>query len=152
MKKYRKSIFAVVYRIKNNKLEYLILKRKLHWNGFEFPKGGLKFLEPKILGVKREVKEETGLKILKIKKYNVFGFYDYDKYLEDRKNIIGQEFSLYSVMVKDGKVKLDKLEHESYEWCDFNKALKKLTWENQKQCLTIVNRELTKELIKRQEI
>ncbi|NMB66631.1 NUDIX domain-containing protein [Candidatus Woesearchaeota archaeon] len=144
MKKYRRGIFAVVYRIKNNKIEYLILKRKLHWKGFEFPKGGLKFLEPKILGVKREVKEETGLKILKIKKYNVLGFYDYNKKLKDRKNMIGQEFSLYSVMVEDGEVKLDNLEHESYEWCDFKKALKKLTWENQKQCLIILNEELTK--------
>jgi len=142
MGKYRKSIFAVVYRIRNNKIEYLLLKRKLHWRGWEFPKGGLKLLEPEFLGVLREVKEETGLKIIKIKKFNVFGKYDYEKKLEDRKNFVGQEFSLYSVKVEGDKVKLDKLEHEDYKWISFNDALKILTWENQKKCLEIVNKEI----------
>jgi len=148
MKKYRKGIFAVVYKIEKGKIKYLILKRKLHWKGFEFPKGGLKFLEPKLWGVKREVKEETGLKIIKIKKYNVFGFYDYKKKLKDRKNMIGQEFFLYSVKVKENKVKLDNLEHESYDWNEFESAIKRLTYDNQKQCLKIVN----EDLIKREEI
>jgi len=40
---YRKAVFVVVYReTKTGKdRKYLILKRKLHWKGWEFPKGGL---------------------------------------------------------------------------------------------------------------
>lgn len=92
----------------------------------------------------REVKEETGLKILKIKKMNVYGSYEYERELKDRKGIIGQEFSLYCVEVKEGKINIDKKEHEYYKWCDYKEAIKKLTWENQKQCLIIVNNYLKK--------
>ena len=57
--KYRKSVFIVSYRFENNKLKYLILKRHLHWNGWEFPKGGIEGKESAIQIVKREIKEET---------------------------------------------------------------------------------------------
>ena len=69
MKKYRKGIFVVVYSKTKNKIEYLILKRKLHWKGWEFPKGGKRIYETLQMAVKREVKEETGLKPLKIKSF-----------------------------------------------------------------------------------
>ena len=38
---YRKSVFIVVYRKTEKGILYLILKRKLHWVGWEFPKGGI---------------------------------------------------------------------------------------------------------------
>ena len=38
--KYRKSVFGVAYCKDNDgKIEYIILKRKKHWKGWEFPKG-----------------------------------------------------------------------------------------------------------------
>src|SRR3989344_1192122 len=39
--KLRKGVFIIVYRKEKDKLSYLILKRKLHWKGWEFPKGGI---------------------------------------------------------------------------------------------------------------
>ena len=129
--KYRKAVFIVVYSKGKNKIEYLILKRKLHWIGWEFLKGGLEYSEEEKHAVKREVVEETGLKILKIKGMKIKGSYKYKKILKDRPGIIGQNFSLYSVEVKKARVKLDRLEHSDYKWMDFEKALKKLTWKNQ---------------------
>jgi 8-oxo-dGTP pyrophosphatase MutT (NUDIX family) len=139
MKRYRKAIFAVTYKIENKKIKYIILKRKLHWTGWEFPKGGIGFLETKKNCIKREIKEEIGLKIKKIKKFKIHGKYPYPRELPDRKGIIGQTFSLFAVEVEDGKIVFDKHEHSTYKWETYNEAIKKLTWKNQKECLKKVN-------------
>jgi len=141
--KLRKAIFALCYAKKNEKIEYLILKRKKHWVGWEFPKGKIEFLETKRMAVRREVKEETGLKILRIKKFNVKGLYKYKKKMNDRKGYIGQTYHLFAVEVKKGKVSFGE-EHSEFKWVEFNEAKKKLKWENQKRCLKIVNRWLNK--------
>jgi len=144
MKKYRKGIFVVVHSKTKNKVEYLILKRKLHWRGWEFPKGGKKFFETAKMTAKREIKEETGLKILEIKKFKETGKYEYEKSFPNRKNFLGQTYNLYSVKVKKKKIILDKLEHSDFRWVKYKDALKKLTWNNQKDCLKIINRCLNK--------
>lgn len=166
--KLRHAIFAVVYsknpqrvlssscnptgsrssleKNQNSKIKYLILKRKKHWVGWEFVKGKIEFLETKKMAVKREVKEETGLKILKIKKFNVGGLYKYKKELKDRPGIIGQTYHLFAVEVREGKVSMDKKEHSNYKWMNFKEAEKKVTWENQKKCLKIVNSWLEDEI------
>ncbi|MBU2104232.1 MAG: NUDIX domain-containing protein [Nanoarchaeota archaeon] len=139
-KKYRRGIFIVVYAVVKNKIEFLILRRKLHWNGWEFSKGGMRFYETQKMTVRREVKEETGLKILKMKKFRISGRYKYDKKYSDRKNFIGQTYGmLYAVKVKRGRVKIDKREHSNYKWINFSEAMKKLEWENQRRCLRFVN-------------
>jgi len=138
--KFRKAVFIVTYARTKKGIEYLILKRKLHWKGWEFPKGGLNFFETKKGGVKRELREETGLIPIKIKKFKVNGKYKYNKKFSDRKGILGQAYSLYSVEVKKKKVKLDRKEHCDFKWLSFEKAKKKLTWANQRKCLAIVEK------------
>lgn len=143
--KYRKGIFCVIYFInKFGNIKYLIFKRKLHWKGWEFTKGGIKKGEKILEAVKRELKEETGLKAVNLKKFNTSGKYKYNKELKDRRSIHGQTYSLYSAKVNKRKIKLDKLEHCGYKWVSFKKAIKKLTWPNQSKCLKIVNKWLTK--------
>ena len=138
--KYRKGVFLVVYFLKNRKPKYLILKRKLHWKGWEFPKGGFEKGEDILKVVKRELKEETGLAPLKIKKFDFSGKYKYDKKYPDRKGFVGQSFeALYAIEVQKAKVVLDKREHSGFAWKKFSRALKKLTWPNQRKCLGIVN-------------
>ena len=132
----------LVYAKVKGKIEYLLLKRKLHWKGWEFPKGGIRIFESKKRAIKREIKEETGLKIKKIKKFNLNGRYKYDKEYPDRRGFIGQSFSLYAVEVKKpakGKIKIDEREHTDYKWLNFEQAIKKLAWPNQKKCLKIVD-------------
>jgi 8-oxo-dGTP pyrophosphatase MutT (NUDIX family) len=143
--KYRRGVFCVIYAVgSREKIKYLILKRKLHWEGWEFPKGGIKKDEKILDAVKREIKEETGLEPIKIKKFDVSGGYKYEKTLPGRDGIIGQTYILYAVMVKKGKIKMDKFEHSKYKWENFKTAMKKLTWPNQKKCLKVVNKWLNK--------
>jgi 8-oxo-dGTP pyrophosphatase MutT (NUDIX family) len=142
--KYRKGIFIVTYSITEKRIEYLILKRKLHWNGWEFPKGGKKFFESYKKAIKREIREETGQKSLKVIKFKEKGKYPYEKEFSDRKGFSGQSYRLYAVEIKKGEIRIDKIEHVDYKWVDFKKALKKLTWRDQKRCLKIVNEYLTK--------
>ena len=144
--KFRKAVFIVTYSIQKNKIYYLILKRKLHWKGWEFPKGGVDFPESKKSAIKREIKEETNLIPLKIKKFNFSGKYKYKKKYLDRKDFIGQSFYLYAVEVKKEKVKIDEREHSNYKWLEFKEAVKKVTWKNQKESLKIVDDFLNKKV------
>jgi len=147
---YRKAVFVVTYSKVKDKINYLVLKRKLHWKGWEFPKGGLETLKEKLFvkkAAKREVIEETGLVPIRIKNMKVSGRYKYDKKLKDRPGIIGQIYQLYSAEVPKKKVSLRKnhdAEHSDYKWVDFKTASKLLKWPNQKQCLRIVNNSLIK--------
>jgi len=141
--KYRKSVQIVVYKIETGKIFYLILHRKKHWNGFEFPKGGIEKGESELDAVKRETKEEAGLKIKKILRYNVRGKFDYPRELADRKGFIGQSYRLFSAEVFPGRVKIDKHEHSGYEWLGFKGAIKKLTHQEQKDCLKVVEKKLS---------
>jgi len=138
--KFRKAVFVVLYSKKGKTKKYLLLKRKLHWAGWEFPKGGIKGKESEINAVKREVREETGLEVLSIKKFNLNGKYFYDRKWPDRPGIIGQTYTLFGAQVKKGKAKVDGLEHTKARWFKFEKAYKKLTWVNQKRCLAKVER------------
>ena len=137
--KFRRAVFVVVYARTSEGVKYLVLKRKLHWKGWESPKGGIEKNETEISAVKRELFEETGKKALNIKKFNFSGKYFYRKNLTDRGGLIGQNFKLYSAEVEYGNVKIDEKEHSEYKWLDFKKAIKKLTWANQKKNLKIVN-------------
>lgn len=137
---YRHGIFLVVYSKDKGKVRYIILKRKLHWKGWEFPKGGIEKNEPIKKAIIREAQEETGFKPLMIKKFNIKGKYNYKRLLKDRPGFMGQSYRLYSVQIKYGKIRLDKIEHSGYKWLEFKDAVKKLTWPNQKKCLRIVER------------
>lgn len=145
-KLYRKAVFAVVYRIhpRTKKPEYILLERKLHWSGWEFPKGGIDEGETAIETVKREVFEETGLVPINIKKYDVIGKYPYQKILNDRPEYAGQTYELFSAEVVDGYIKFDPREHSNFIWLSFEDAMKRLTWEDQKKCLRIVHKSLVK--------
>lgn len=140
IKKYRKAIFILTYAKTKKGIEYLILKRKLHWQGWEFPKGAIKFFETKRYAVERELLEETGLIPLKIKSFDYSGRYDYKNMFPDRPGIKGQTFSLYAVEIKKEKPRLNGIEHSDYKWVSFEKALKMLKWSNQKKSLEIVDR------------
>ncbi len=143
--RYRKAIFVVVYARDKDKIYYLILKRRHHWRGWEFPKGGINPGENKKHAAGREAIEETGLIPIKIKKFNYSGKYLYKKKFMDRKGLTGQTFSLYAARVKNGKVKIDKKEHKGYKWFGFDEAIRKVRFVNQKKSLRIVNNWLKNE-------
>ncbi len=133
----------VTYSLENNIPSYVIQQRKLHWKGWEFPKAGVEKFESKKKAVRREIKEETDLEIIKINSHKNKGKYLYKKEFKDRPGIIGQTFKLYSVEVKKGKIVIDKNEHTSARWMSYATAMKKITHQNQKDSLKLVNDFLT---------
>ena len=138
MLKYRKAVFILPYAKTKNGIEYLLLKRKLHWKGWEFPKGKIEAGESKKGTAKRELREETGLS-RKIRRFNYSGKYRYSKKLPDRPGIIGQIFSLYAAEIKKGKIRIDRKEHSGFKWAAFPAASKMLKFPNQKKSLKIVD-------------
>ncbi len=140
---YRKAVFVVVYSRTKGEINYLLLKRKLHWKGWEFCKGGCDAKEKEKLCVLREVKEETGQKAINIKTYNKKGKYKWERGLEDRPEFVGQTYTLYSAEIsKNKKIKFDDKEHSNHKWVNYSNALKMLTWPNQRMCLKIVDKSL----------
>jgi 8-oxo-dGTP pyrophosphatase MutT (NUDIX family) len=138
--RYRKAVFILAYAKTKKGIKYLLLKRKLHWKGWEFPKGKIEKNEPEEKAVKRELKEETGHKAAKIRKFNFSGKYRYNKIFPDRPGIKGQTFSLYSARIKkSGKIDPDTYEHCGFKWVDFSRAIKMLKWPNQRKSLRIVD-------------
>ena len=144
MKRYRKAVFVLPYLKTNKGIQYLLLKRKLHWKGWEFCKGKIEIGESKEQTAKRELKEETGLRIVSIKRFSFSGKYNYTKPLADRPRIIGQTFSLFATQIKKGEVTLDPKEHNGHKWVTFSQGLKMLKWPNQKKSLKMVNSWLNK--------
>ncbi len=136
----RPSVFIVTYYLdKNNSPKYLVQKRKKHWKGWEFPKGGVERFETKRMAAKRELNEETGLKPIKLKNHKLKGKWMYEKELKDRPGIKGQTWHLFSAEVKKGKLIRDKREHYFEKWTSYGQAMKLLTHKNQKECLKFVN-------------
>lgn len=145
-RKYRKSVFILIYSLNEGKISYLVLKRKLHWRGWEFPKAGVEKRESNIKAVIREINEETGLNPLKIKRHRKKGYWNYESSLKDRPGLIGQSWRLYSVLVNQTKVKIDKKEHSDFKWVDYKEAIRLLTHENQRECLVYFHNWLIKNI------
>ena len=139
MKKYRPGIFIVAYASTSKGIRYLVLKRKKHWKGWEFPKGGIDSGEEKYGTAMREVKEETGHEPEKLLDFSIKGKYHYKKAFPDRPEVIGQTYHLFAAEIPKKKISYDEKEHQGYQWMDYNSAKNKLTFENQKDCLKIVN-------------
>lgn len=145
MEKYRPGVFIVTYTETNKGIRYVVLKRKKHWTGWEFPKGGIDPGEKAHQTTPRETEEETGYKAERIIDFNIKGKYHYKKAFPDRPDVIGQTYHLFAAKIPKKKISYDEKEHQGYQWMDYGSARKKLTFQNQKECLDIVNEWLKKE-------
>lgn len=138
-----KSAGAIIYRKEGKKILYLLLYVKAHehyrekWN---FPRGNVEKGETEIETVKREVKEETGIEDLGFKK----GFKEKIHFFY-RKNGkgISKEVIYFLAETKTKEVKLS-FEHNDFAWLSFEKAMERLTFNNDKEVLKKANAFLTK--------
>ncbi|MBI5401707.1 NUDIX domain-containing protein [Candidatus Wolfebacteria bacterium] len=108
------SYIAVKALIKN-KDSFLVLKtadsnQNNNLSGWETPGGRLEVGEEIIDGLKREIKEETGL-IVKI----LFPFNAFSANVGRENSIVGIN---YLVEYNGGEVKIDTNEHSNYRWID----------------------------------
>lgn len=140
MKNFRPGVAAVVFRrTQKGENKFLLLHRIQNWRGYEFVKGGIQGDESDWAAIEREVKEEAGLRILEIKKTPYRIEYKWPaEFVKDRKPYNGTSQSLFIAEVKGERVKLDHNEHDNYKWVTAEKALKYLTWKNQKKALKYV--------------
>jgi 8-oxo-dGTP diphosphatase len=134
---YRKGIAAIVFRRKGKKKEFLLFHRIQNWAGWEFPKGGRQGKETEMDCLKREIKEEMGSMDYKVvAKTNYVIKYPWPrKYQKDGKWYDGVVDRLYIVEFFGKKIRYSKDEHSSYLWVGAKKALKMLTYEDQKKAL-----------------
>lgn len=137
---YRPSVFVVVYRKEDNKIKYLLLRRKLRWKGWEFPKGGQEGNETPMQTVIRELKEETGQYSARITKLNFKGRYDFKKKHLEFPDYKGQEFQLFLAEIEEKNIKIDKREHSSFKWLEFKEALKIIDFPEKKKSLEIADK------------
>ena len=123
-----KSCGTVVFK-KNGEVEYLLLHYGTkHW---DFPKGNVEQNESEKDTALRELEEETGISNAKF----VGDFKEVVNYSYRRGSaIIDKEVVYFLVLVEDTKVTLS-YEHSGYEWLNYEKAIKKLTFENSKTVL-----------------
>lgn len=132
------SAGVVIFRREDSKVLYLLLK--YGWGHWGFVKGHIEKGEKEIDTVIRETLEETGIKDLKF----VFGFrekieYDYFFDKEKRHKVV----YYYLAETKQKDIKLS-FEHKDFAWLPFEQAVKRVTYDNDRQVLIKAHKYLKK--------
>jgi 8-oxo-dGTP pyrophosphatase MutT (NUDIX family) len=149
-----KSVGAVIYRKENGKIYYLLLKYTAkHW---DFTKGHIEAGETDDQTLRREAKEETGIKDLRVikdfKEYHKYFFKQYKDKMTKADIEKGRPvwvFKLVNFYLAETKTKEIKLsiEHQDYKWLLYDDALKLVTFKNAKELLLKANDFLIKNKI-----
>lgn len=129
---YEHSCGAVVYRIINGEVRYLLIKnrRSNHWG---FPKGHMEKGETREETAIREVLEETGVHINIIDNFCSESQYRIGPKIEKRVDV-------FLASTEDTQTVIQKEEIEEYIWLRFNEAVDKLKFENDKEILRQVRK------------
>jgi len=130
-----KSAGAVVFRKEGRKIYYLLLHYEAgHW---DFPKGHIEKGESEKDTARREIKEETGIEDIEF----IPGFkekisYFFRKSYENKKNppLVYKEVVFFLAKTNTKDIKLS-FEHKGFLWLEYEKAKKRLTFENTKKIL-----------------
>ncbi len=138
--KYERSAGIIVFKPEfsddNKKFVYLLLHYASgHW---DFPKGKLEPGETDLQAAIRELKEETGLEATVIE-----DFYQPINYMFKDKDgqLISKEVTFFIGIAKSDQVILSN-EHIGYEWLAYGQAIKRLTFNNARQLLQLIDQHL----------
>ncbi len=132
------TVGGILYRIENDKILYLLLQYPD--KAWGFPKGIQDEGETLEQTAKREIWEETGIKNIEL---NVNHKFEFD-YFCTYNDIKYHKFATLFLAKSDTKEIIISDEHLDSEWQTFEKALKKLTYENNKEILRKANSILLK--------
>ncbi len=117
-----KSVGAVVFTKKDDKVYYLLLKAKYKREYWELPKGLIEPSEKLRETAQREVREETGLENFEI----IDGFKENISYVYRREGrLVQKEVTYLLIRAKDTNVKISS-EHIGYEWVEYEEAKRRL--------------------------
>lgn len=122
--KREKSCGAVVYKIENNELYFLLLKHNRgHWS---FPKGHMEEGETKKETALREIKEETGLDV------KLDDNYFYKITYSPKKNVLKDVVYFMATPLND-EITIQYSEIEEIVWANAEDALNTITYDDDKQ-------------------
>lgn len=139
------SVGAVVYRTQHGTREFLVLKYPS--GHYDFPKGHQEKGETEIQTLLREVREETGLTKLHVfNQKQTIKYYYRAKGNEYRKRkragrgtLIFKLVHFYPAQADFGPVTLSD-EHIGFKWMSYQKARRRVTFENAKRVLDMAAR------------
>jgi len=127
------QVEAIIFRRNGSTIEYLLLKRLSHRNGYWQPvTGGLEEGETRTEALCREIREETGIKNL-IRVIEGLYYFEFSDPNLNQEYVYGVEVSPTDEIVLDGK------EHSEYRWCSIQDALQLLHWKDNKEALERLN-------------
>ena len=124
---YESSCGAVVFRMIAGEVRYLLIKNKRSAN-WGFPKGHIERGETKEDTARREVLEETGIRIQIIP-----GFISKSEYTIQGK--VEKSVSIFVAKTSDTQTIIQHEEIEDYIWLNYDKAIKTLKFENDRAIL-----------------
>lgn len=133
---YIHSAGTIVYRTKNNIKEFLLIqgKRKNVWG---FPKGHVEKGENVKDTAIRETREEAGINV------QLCEGFKHDMHYNPAKNA-RKTVTFYIATTKDTNVRIQKEEIIDYAWLEYDKAMKRLSFENSRNTLRLAKKYLEK--------
>ena len=121
-----KSCGAVVYKIENNNVLYLLVK---HNKGhISFSKGHVEKGETEEMTAKREIKEETNIDVSIDKNFRVVRTYS------PKENVL-KDVILFVGKAENDDVKRQECEIEKVMWLPFDKAFESLSYDTDRDVL-----------------
>ena len=138
-----KQVLVFLYQIINDKYEYCIFYRNDYhfWQGLS---GGVEDDEELIDTVKREVYEETGIKVNNVIKLDTISSIpgiNVNKNFNYKNNIYVVYEYAFGININDEDIKLSD-EHEEYRWVNYEEAIKLLKYDSNKTALFELNERL----------
>ena len=127
--KYEKSCGAIVYRFKDNSLQFLLI---CHVNGkhWAFPKGHVENDETEIETALREIKEETGLDVEIETEFRETVSYNVNK------NVIKEVvYFIARTKLDSDKLNFQKEELLDAKWLDYKTAYEMITFDNNRKII-----------------
>ncbi len=121
------QVEVIVFKIVDNKILFLLLKRTPERGGFWQPiTGGVHENEPLLGAVQRELKEETGIT-------NYIKIYSDVYYFEFQSEGYGilKEY-VFGVQIAPETIVKISTEHTGMKWCDLQESLSLLKYESNK--------------------
>jgi 8-oxo-dGTP pyrophosphatase MutT (NUDIX family) len=143
-----KQVLCMIYRIKDSIPQYLLLKRIPKKGAFWQPVcGGVEKNEELLIACFREMREEVSIGAENIKTIHLDLFkFTMDKHYISNEPIAPITESCLGFEIRKG-VKADITnniypEHEKFEWFEFDQAIEKLKWKENKIAFNILNERL----------
>ena len=120
----------VIFRHTPKGPRFLLLDYGKHW---DYPKGHLEQGETAWQAAVRELREETGIR--QVDRVNRFQRHMHYAFHSKKKGDVAKTVTYFLGQTRAETVKLSD-EHEDYAWLSYEKALRRLTYDNARETLT----------------